>query len=231
MRFKQCSYLLLSLFIALAHKAIACSRIDIGGGSWINDNIAGHDSSHGRGVKLMNYIERDLGISINKLPTAPFVRQLFQLKTGETDMLLGLYPNAQREKDYLLTKSYYSEPLYLVTHRDFDRKVTSLNDIQDLTAVVVRAASNGEMIDSFLQQANSVLVVTDFDQRIGMVVSKRADYFFSSKQVLNMPQYQHPMLKHSKNPVTTSDTVLAISRNSDCKHLLPLINKIIEENF
>ena len=226
-------YLIVICFVLFAtpHTFGECTEIKVGGGSWINDNVAGKDSSHGQGVKLLETIANKMGISVNKLPPAPFVRQLFQLKTGEIDMLLGLYPTPQREQDYLLSKPYYYEPLYLVTHKDFDQKIEKLKDLQHLTAVVVRAASYGKDVDAFLLQADSVLVVTEFDQRIGMVLSKRADYFFSSNQVLKMPQYQHPMLKQSEEPLSLSGTVLAISRNSECKNLLDEVNKIIAEEI
>ena len=233
LRISLCACLLLSL-LAADSMAEVCSKLRVGGVSWppVYQPATSGVPASGIGLKLLESIERELGVGFEFQSPQPFARELFQLLEGDLDVIIGLYPTRKRLHHYEMTVPFYREPLHAYSLEKNNLSINALSDLNGLVAVVIRGTSYGMLLDEYFASEASVIQVINAEQRIPMLLTGKADYLIHSPvsaEVDFQGRFNPEQVRMSEEPLSWEAVAMAFSRLSPCRRLVPDVNRLILE--
>jgi len=209
-----------------------CDHITVSGYEWnpIYQHANKDKPERGIGLELLKEISTQLNINYTIKPAKPFTREIHQLKTGETDLMMALYPIASRLPFFDFTIPYYDEPLYVYSRAGRKLNIKSLGDLDDLLGVITRGASYGNLLDHYLETHDKIIILRSGRQAIQMLLSDRADFHISSPITIQV----YLINNDARKDIAQSDisfgrqhVAMALSKKSPCRHLVKSINDII----
>lgn len=175
-------------------------------------------------------IGKELNLPVQQRLELPWKRIEMQLESGELDVLAGNYWSEERAAKWLLTDSFASEQVHLLTLKSKRFEFESLADLRGKSGVVPRGVSLGKDFDK--ARANlKVLEVRTHEQMYDMLQKERVDYmvspYFAATRHLQDEKNQHIVIL--PNPINSYDIHLSLSPSSPCALLLPKINQVIQD--
>ena len=223
-----------ALTVLLAQQAFAesCQTIKVGGGNWLDinelNNLRG--TASGASILLLHKLPELLEVKIQYEPPVPFARQLKQLEQGKLDVVAGVYPTKEREEVFLFTKNYYYEKLFIFAKPTKISQLLNIDDLKKHTGAIIRGASYGADLDRLYQSKNLAISVNNQNERLGLLLLDRADYFVGTVSAVGYsPEMQQ--ISISNKPIYRQGAALAFSPKTQCKKWIPQINEIIDNHF
>ncbi len=181
---------------------------------------------------IIDIIGKELNIAIQRLPGTPWKRIEIELEKGQIDILAGNYWTKERAKKWLITDAIASESVNLFTLADQTFEYSSLSDLDGKRGVVPMGISLGYDFDQKRKELD-IMEVRTHSQMYDMLRLGRVDYLVSPRYAAKtyLKRKENASITMLPNAINTYQVHLSMSRQSRCIHLLPDINRIINEKI
>jgi ABC-type amino acid transport substrate-binding protein len=206
-----------------------CQTMRVGGGSWL-DADKNKDAMAFLSKALLTTFSTKYSLNIVYTAQAPFARQLKQLEAGELDLVVGLYPVAQRLEKYLFSDVYLDEALFVFARENVLADIRDIDDLKKYMGVIVRGASYGKELDQFyLLNPHKTYAVRQQLDGLYMVELDRADYYIAANYAPGIQKQLPEYIKQSQFPISSPGVAFAMSKLSRCQAWLTQLNQLINE--
>lgn len=161
----------------------------------------------------------------------PWKRALALLKDGDIDLLLALYRNETRAKDFEFTIPYADDPISVFVNKDDMFSLAKWDDLITKRGCVPLGESYGEKLDKFVKDKLTVDKAHDLDQCLRMLERGRIDYVLFSKYHVQMELAKKGLsdkIRALAYHMTSQKVHMAFSKKSPFVRLVPKINAEIE---
>ncbi len=229
---------ILALLCTAGAYSMECSQLRIASGvtGWApisyKDKASGR--YHGVAFDVIQEVSKRLNIPVTTLDI-PWKRVLLYMETGNLDLALAIYKNKEREKKYLYTHAYFSNEARVFVKKGHEFPFNRLEDLVGRSGVVPAGGSFGEEFDSFAEKNLKLYKVSNppFKEKYHkLILNQRWDYYIADYldgiSHLKKAGLQNKIVP-LPHPIDKNDVYFAFSRKSPCQHLLPQINKIVEQ--
>ncbi len=189
----------------------------------------------GIGVDLVQAVFSRLEGVRPSFPKVPWKRALMEVQSGSKDAVALLLKTPEREEHMLFTVPVIQTEGMLLFHKNRFPQGFEWQTVEDLKPYklgVVRGYSYGPLLDAFIANHDKVFEVTTSQQLFSMLKRQHIDLISESLSVANglsQEQGWHSKLGISQKPVNTDVLHFAVSKRSPFAHLLPEMNRIIEQ--
>ncbi|MCU1716711.1 substrate-binding periplasmic protein [Pseudomonas sp. 5P_3.1_Bac2] len=174
----------------------------------------------GANADLLQYLAKQLGISVEVLYTGPWSRAQDEVRTGRVDMIVGAFLTLPRLEvmDYV-HPAFYVTPNVVWVHRGAEFPYAGWEDLRGRTGDTLVNNSFGQAFDSFAQTNLTLEGVSSLSQAFKKLVLGRTDYVLYERypgQALADSQGMSDELLVLDPPVSSEGLYLTLSHNSAC---------------
>lgn len=186
----------------------------------------------GVGPQLAAKIFNELGVPFEIKFTGPWKRVQENARSGEIDIIVGLYSNTERRSYMVYTIPYMTDPTSIFVMKE---KIFSFNKWENLIGkkgITMYGDSFGEELDGFIEEKLTMHKAYNVDTIFKLLDTGRSDYILwgyypclvnvyangYKDKIIPLPQY-----------VVVENMYMAFSKKSKYVHLVPEVNKIIKK--
>jgi len=191
------------------------------------------DKIVGLSAELTSIIFGELGIKVNSIYIGPWKRLQKSAKTGEIDLILGIYKNEERLK-YLKfpNESYTPDPVVIFVRKGKSFPFTKWKDLVDKQGGAIIGDSFGQEFDLYAESNLKVYKVKEFRQAINMMILDRLEYvifglYSGTIQMIEMGLTKE--IEYLEKPLVTPNAYQAFSKKSKFINHIPYFNRRITE--
>ncbi|MFT5760125.1 MAG: polar amino acid transport system substrate-binding protein [Alteromonadaceae bacterium] len=187
----------------------------------------------GVGAELTSIIFGELGIKVNSIYIGPWKRLQKNAKTGEIDLILGIYKNEERLK-YLIypAESYTSDPVVIFVVKGKSFPFTQWKDLMGKQGGAIIGDSFGQKFDSYAESNLDIYKVKQIKQAFEMMTLGRLEYVICGLYTGRIHMIEMGLkneIEYLSKPVVTPLAYQAFSKESKFIRHIPYFNKRIAE--
>lgn len=191
------------------------------------------DKIVGVGAELTSIIFGELGIKVKSISVGPWKRLQEKAKTGEVDLILGIYKNEERLK-YLIypSESYTSDPVVIFVKKGKSFPFTEWADLAEKQGGAIIGDSFGQEFDLYAEKNLKIYKVNQISQALNMMVLGRLEYVIGglySGRVQMTEMGITNEIEYLSKPVASPVAYQAFSKESNFIKYMPYFNKRISE--
>ena len=195
--------------------------------SWRQD-----DKLQGAAIDLVEHIGKVIGVPVQSMHTGSWKRAQAAVRTGEADMITGIYRTSEREAIYEFTAAFASEPVVVVTLSDTDIRYRHRSDLEPYQGGKVIGDSLGEEMDQYLADHLKMHSVPSLDHLMNLLDHKRIQYVLHGLYPVLVSAHKMgmgPRIRTLVPPLAQEAMYLGVSKRSPCAALVPRISEEIEK--
>jgi polar amino acid transport system substrate-binding protein len=210
-----------------------CDTLTVNGADHWYPYFSRHNSQHlGIMGDIVTRAADRAGIKIDLRPSVPWKRVLFNLGSGQLDIIAGALKTQQREKKFNFSDAIHFAELRVFVRWDRRFDFRQMSDLVGKTGGKVRGMSLGEKADEY---SFNNLVIDDVPSPkslFQMVASGRLEYgiFYGSTGKQEIEKYNlTSTIEILPGAVATEGLYIAFSKNSQCQSQITLLNNEIKK--
>jgi len=191
------------------------------------------DKIVGVGAELTSIIFGEIGISVNSKYIGPWKRLQNITRTGEVDLILGIFKNEERLR-YLIypEESYTEDPVVIFVRKGKSFPFTKWQDLAGQQGGAIMGDSFGQIFDLYAEANLKMYKVKQIEQAFEMLNLGRLDYvicglFTGRIQMIKLGLKNK--IEHLPKPVVTPVAYQAFSKQSKFIKHIPYFNKRVAE--
>ena len=226
-------YAIFLLTLLVCSTSYSCDSITVAGSDqWLPFAYSESDSNTPTGIAydVVRLIGKKLNIPVNFNTGLPWKRIELGMETGSIDLLAGNYWNAERAESWHITDAFANDEVRIFVRSGHAFPFDSLKDLEGRSGVMPRGISFGQAFDQYKSQLD-IHEVQQHTQMFAMLNLGRIDYMvlpYLNGQIKTKNLGFQGKIIALKNNVSVNGVHLSLSKKSDCRHLLPQINKVIQ---
>ncbi|OMH33981.1 ABC transporter substrate-binding protein [Motiliproteus sp. MSK22-1] len=211
----------------------ACTEVTLGGHPDFPPVIwAEAGQVRGIGADVAQLLLDKLGVPVRHSTGYPYKRVQRMLALGELDMVGVMARNREREAYSIFIEPPYAFAEAVVWSRSEDpRQFDKLESLSGLFGALRVGTTYGQHYDEFFA-TDTVTRVHDINTAFKMLLNGRIDYVVYDRlrsQLLIQQQSWQGKLKHGSGALKRNPLYLALSQNSPCAELAPVLEKGMKE--
>lgn len=228
-----CALLLMTLF---AQSIEAAQTLRLVGDPWppYVDGVLGEDASSGVAVEIVERLFARIPDAEVRFPLIPWKRALREVEEGHSDGIPILLKTAERES-YMVFSDALLNGENLIWYSDVNNASAfewqEIEDLQGYRIGVTRGYSNGDLIDTSIEQGElKVVQAPNVQQLFAMLANGRVDIVLANDVVgYSLARlYPRAAIKPARKAVLSEVFHIGISKKSAARELLPEINAVIK---
>jgi polar amino acid transport system substrate-binding protein len=190
------------------------------------------DTLEGAAIDLVTHIGHSLGVEIQSIHTGSWKRAQAAVRSGEADLITGIYRTTEREAMYEFTAAFASEPVVVVTLSSTDIHYRKRSDLVPYQGGKVIGDSLGEEMDVYTANHLKIHSVPSLDHLMNLLDHKRIQYVLHGLYPVLVSAHKMgmgPRIRTLMPPVTQEAMYLGISKRSACAKLVPKMSAEVEK--
>lgn len=190
------------------------------------------DDIIGAGPELVQMIFSDIGIEVRSEYTGSWDKVQQNARTGNIDIIVAAYKNAERELYMDYTIPYTVDPVTLFIKKGSTFQYNNWEDLIEKKGVTTVGESFGQEFDSFMEEKLDVMRVDAPEDAFSLLEKEGADYF-----VFGLYSGEENIVKNGLEDkieiihdyITRQSFYITISKKSPLIDNIPEINELIEK--
>ncbi len=190
----------------------------------------------GASFTMLEYLTEKSGLQFQMIYTGSWARTQMELESGSLVMLTGLFYNDERAKvmDFL-QPAYAQSNARIWVHKDQEKNISSLEQLQKLQGATQIGFSLGRTFDNYAKENLQLSRVRSITQAFKMLESKRVDYVAYEEQpgiaILNGMGSVAKHLKMLPMDISSEGIYLSVAKKSACNkpEVIEPIQKALRE--
>lgn len=228
-----CWLLVMTLY---TQSAEAAQTVRLVGDPWppYVDGVLGEDASGGVAVEIVERLFARIADAEVRFPLIPWKRALREVEEGHSDGIPILLKTTERESYMVFSEALITgENLiwYSDVHNAAAFEWQGIEDLQRYRIGVTRGYSNGDLVDSSIEQGKlKVVLAPNVQQLFAMLANGRVDIVMANDVVgySLARNYPRAAIKPARKAVLSEVFHIGISKKSAARELLPEINAAIK---
>jgi polar amino acid transport system substrate-binding protein len=186
----------------------------------------------GAAIDLVRLIGQSIGVKVKSMHTGSWKRAQAAVRSGEADLITGIYRTQEREEIYAFTAAFASEPVVVVTLSSTDIRYRQRSDLEPYQGGKVIGDSLGQEVDQYVADHLKIHSVPSLDHLMNLLDHKRIQYVLHGLYPVLVSAHKMgmgPRIRTLVPPLTQEAMYIGISRRSACAKLVPQFSAEIEK--